>query len=70
MRCTIWYNLYNLKNVKNTYRGVLRLVKLQTSACNLLKVKLLHRYFSRFLNCTNVTKSPNVSNYKVDVKQI
>ena len=29
MRCTIWYLLYNLKNVKNTYRGVLILVKLQ-----------------------------------------
>ena len=28
MRCTIWYNLYNLKNVKNTHGGVLLLVKL------------------------------------------
>ena len=27
--CTIWYHLYNLKNVKNTYGGVLLLVKLQ-----------------------------------------
>ena len=24
MRCAIWYHLYNLKNVENTHRGVLR----------------------------------------------
>ena len=30
MRCTIWYHLCNLKNVKNTHGGVLLLVKLQT----------------------------------------
>ena len=30
MRCAIWYHLYNLKNVKNTHRGVFYLVKLQT----------------------------------------
>ena len=29
MRCMIWYHLYNLKNVKNTHRGVLLLVKFQ-----------------------------------------
>ena len=29
MRCTIWYHLCNLKNVKNTHGGVLILVKLQ-----------------------------------------
>ena len=29
MRCAIWYHLYNLKNVKNTHRGVLILVSLQ-----------------------------------------
>ena len=29
MRCSIWYHLYNLKNVKNTHGGVLVLVKLQ-----------------------------------------
>ena len=28
----IWYHLYNLKNVKNTHEGVLRLVKLQAEA--------------------------------------
>ena len=37
MRCTIWYHLYHLKNVKNTHGGVLLLVTLQTSSCNLNK---------------------------------
>ena len=41
MRCTIWYHLYNLKNVKNTHRGVLILVKLQAN----------------FWQATNVTSS-------------
>ena len=49
MFCAIWYHLYNLKNVKNTYGGVL------------LFVTILHGCFSRFLNCTNGTKSPNAS---------
>ena len=44
--CAIWYHLYNLKSVKNTYWGVILL----------LKVALLHRYFSHFFNCTNGTK--------------
>ena len=45
--CAIWYYLYNLKNVKNT------------QPATLLKLKLLHGCFSRFLNCTNDTKSCN-----------
>ena len=47
--CVIWCNLYNLKNVKNVHGGVLLLEKL-------LKVLLLHGYFSRFLNCKTSTK--------------
>ena len=31
MRCAIWYHFYNWKNMKNTYGGVLILVKLQAS---------------------------------------
>ena len=53
---TIWYRLYNLKNVKNTHGGV-SLLKPAT----LLKVTLLHGRFSRFLDCTNGTTSHNVS---------
>ena len=37
VRCVIWYHLRNLKNVKNTHGGVLLLVKLQVSACNITK---------------------------------
>ena len=32
MRWGIWYHLYNLKNVKNTYGGVLLLLKLKKHA--------------------------------------
>ena len=34
--CTIWYHLYNLRNVKNNHGGVLLSVKLQ-AACNFTK---------------------------------
>ena len=53
----ILHHLYNLKNVKNTHAGVILLVKLQA----LLKASLLHGCFSRFLNCTDGTKSRKVS---------
>ena len=61
MPCAIWYHLYNLKNVKNTHRGVLLLVKLQAKFLTLLKLKLLHGCFSRFLNWANGTKSRKAS---------
>ena len=48
----MWYHLCNLKNMKNTYGGVLLLV---------LKVTLFYGCFSRFLNCTSGTKSHNAS---------
>ena len=35
--CAIWYHSYNLKNLKNTHRGVLILVKLQAEGCNFSK---------------------------------
>ena len=35
MRCTIWYHLYNLKNMANTHGGVLLLV--QAEVCNFTK---------------------------------
>ena len=60
MRCAIWYHLYHLRNMKNTHGGVLLLIKLTT----LLRVTLLHRCFSRFLNCTcskTIYEKPKVS---------
>ena len=35
MHCVIWYHLHNLKNVKNTYGGVLLSVKLQDKSLKL-----------------------------------
>ena len=46
------------KNVKSTHGGVLLLVK---KPATLLKLALLHGCFSRFLNCTNGTKSRKAS---------
>ena len=49
MRCTIWYYLYNLKNVKNTHEGVLILVKLQAKACSFTKINTPPLVFFTFL---------------------
>ena len=37
MLCTIWYPLYNFKNVKNTHGRVLLLVKFQATKSTLVK---------------------------------
>ena len=58
-RCAIWYHLHNLKNMKNTHRGVLIL-----QPASLLKLTLFHGCFSSFPNCTNSTKSRNASQLK------
>ena len=53
MLCSIWYYLYNLKNVKNTHGGVLLLVKLQASVVFNASVISTHcdiRQSSRHLN--------------------
>ena len=59
MRYAIWYHLYNLKNVKNIYGGLLFLGKFQALACNFTKSNTPSWVFSRFLNCTNGAKSHN-----------
>ena len=59
MRCAIWDHLYNLKNVQKTHGGVLLLVKFQAKSMQLYKLTLHHGCFSRFLKCTNGTKSRN-----------
>ena len=46
-----------LKNVRNTHKGVLLLVK----PAILLKLTFLLGSFSRFLNCTSDTKSQKTS---------
>ena len=74
MFCAIWYHLYNLKNVKNTHGGVLLLVKLQAFKVNNkgprttpMAAKLFHGCFSRFLNCTNGTKSRKTSHITIEL---
>ena len=56
VRCTVQF-----KNVKNIHGGVLLLVKLQAKFCNFTKSNTPPWMFSRFLNCTNGTKSCNAS---------
>ena len=55
MCCAVWYHLYNYKNVKNPHGGA-------------LKVTLLYGCFSRFLNCTNGTKSRRTSHISAGKK--
>ena len=59
MLCAIWYHFYKLKNLKNTHGGV------TFKPATLLKVALLHGCFSRFLYCTNGTKSCKASHIYV-----
>ena len=52
MRCTIWYHLHNLKNVKNIHGEVLILVKLQASA----SFQCLYCYlWTYFAPCSSVS---------------
>ena len=68
MRCTIWYNLHNLKNVKNTQGGVSLLVILQAEAWSInyfsnpwikmsftihLNINLLLKLFDKFHHLIN-----------------
>ena len=53
MSGAIWYNLYNLENMKNVHGGV--------EPVTLLKATILHGRFSRSLNYTNGIKSCNAS---------
>ena len=59
--CAIWCHLYNLKTMTNIHERVLLFVKFRLKPATLLKVTILHGYFSRFLNCTNDTKSCKAS---------
>ena len=47
--CTIWYQLYNFKKVKNTHGGVLILANLQASAFNFTKINTPQWVFFTFL---------------------
>ena len=54
----MWYVLVPFvqsKKRENTHGGVLILEKWRLQPATLLKLTLLHEYFSRFSNCTNGT---------------
>ena len=58
MPCAIWYHLCNLKNVKNTYGGLLLLVEMQAWACNfavqMVTIRTRHHIFILFnFLCSN-----------------
>ena len=46
MLCAIWYDVNDFKKIKNTHRGVLLLMKLQSTT--LLSVTLFHGCISHF----------------------
>ena len=52
-----WYRLDIFKNVDNTHGGV-------------LKITLLYGCFSRFLNCTNGTKSKKAFQLKIEKNRL
>ena len=56
--CAILCHLYKFENMQNTHGGAILLVKLyRLKPATLLKVTLLHGFFSRFLNCINGTNT-------------
>ena len=57
MLCTIWYHLYNLKNVKNTHAGVLLLVKLQAETCISTRSNTPPWVFFKLYKCYQIVQS-------------
>ena len=49
--CTIWYHLYNFKNVKNTHGGVLLLVR-NTPPSVIFKFLKFHKWYQMAQNIT------------------
>ena len=66
--CTFWYHLYNSENVKNTYGGVLLLVKLQAKTCNFTKSNTPPWLFFTFLKIVQVV--PNGTTHHIFLKNL
>lgn len=60
MFCATWYDLHNLRNMKNNGERVLLLIKFHAGASILLKVKLLHRRFSCLTKGTKSCKASHM----------
>ena len=65
IRCSIWYHLHNIENVKNAHGGVLLLVELQAEGCNFTKSSTPPGVIFTWANCT---KSRQVSHYTLKIK--
>ena len=58
------------KREKHPKRSVTFSKVASNKSANLLKVTLLHGRFSRFLNCTNDTKSQKTLNFNSDASRV
>ena len=67
MCCAISYDLYNLKNVKNTHGGVLILIKLQAKACNFTKINTPPWVFFTFFKLYKWYQIAQRTTYFVDI---
>ena len=61
VRCAVWYHLHTLKNMNNTYVGVLLLVKFQAKASSFTKCKTHPLVFFSFFKLYKRTKLHNAS---------
>ena len=60
MCCAIWYQLYNLKNVKNTHGGVSLLVKLQAkSKWYQIAQNITNKHWEEITHRDNLTHNTN-----------
>ena len=56
----IWYHLYDIRNSKSTYGGVLLLISCRLEPATLIKVTFLHGCFSHFLIGTKSCKACHI----------
>ena len=68
--CSIWYHLYNLKNVKNTHGVVLIFVKLQALACNFTKINTTPWVFFMFFKFYKWYQIAQRTIYELKLQQI
>ena len=66
MRCTIWYHLYNLKNVKNNLGGVLILVINCTNDTKSLNVHIFPKEVNFRVNFNKNTRLEATTLLKVN----
>ena len=68
MLCSIWYQLFNLKDVKKTHEGVLLFARLQAESwniCNFTKSNTSPRVLFTFLKIVQMV--PNRVTYRIHI---